>query len=209
MDLARLIEKQRFLGREFLVFLWFESELFEGRVQVPGFGLCELTLEDQLILVQEKEQSRLKSATPGCAPEAHEALRQGKLPTVARVRVVRGELEYRFLFRADNFAISGVKIPAAAKGESDEQFYERMYLVEDLEALLGSLYARFLAIRLAKAWNDTVVPAIMAWVRGESPLDESTYRKAVAKVRMPASVERPRTVPPPPRTDEKVASKVA
>jgi hypothetical protein len=197
MDLARLIEKQRFLGRELLVFLWFESEMFGGRVGAPGHGLCELFLEDQITLTQAREQSRLKSAAPGCAPETHEALRQGKLPTVARVRVVRGALEYRFLIHADNLAISAVKIPAVSKDESDEPFYERMYLIEDLEALLSSFYARFLAIRLSSAWEDAVVPAMMAWVRGETPVDERAYRKATSRVPALGPARRARAIPAP------------
>ncbi len=90
MSLAELIEQRRFVGREFLVWLWFESELFEGRFSLDALGVCELWLEGRITLVQEKEQSRLKGAAPSSAPEAHEALRQGKLPSHARVRVTRG-----------------------------------------------------------------------------------------------------------------------
>ena len=73
MDLARLIEKQRFLGREFLVFLWFESELFDGQIPVEGFGPCELRLESWITLSCDKEQARLKGVMPSAEPEAHQA----------------------------------------------------------------------------------------------------------------------------------------
>ena len=89
MSLAELIEQRRFVGREFLVWLWFESELFEGRFELQGIGPSEIWLESQMTLVQEKEQSRLKGAAPSSAPEAHEALRQGKLPSQARERGAR------------------------------------------------------------------------------------------------------------------------
>jgi hypothetical protein len=197
MDLVDLIEKRRFVGREFLVWLWFESELSEGRFDVQGFGPCEIFLESQITLVQDKEQSRLKGAVPSAAPEAHEALRQGKLPTQARVRLTRGELEFAFVFTADTLALSAMKIPAVMKDEVDDQFYERMYLVEDLEALFAALYGRFLALRLSTAWEETVAPAIRAWVRGEETIHEAVYRKMVARVTPIGRVERPKTVPPP------------
>ncbi|MCC6551758.1 MAG: hypothetical protein IT372_01895, partial [Polyangiaceae bacterium] len=182
MDLVDLIEKRRFVGREFLVWLWFESELFEGRFEVEGLGPCEVLLEGQITLVQEKEQSKLKGAAPSAAPEAHEALRQGKLPTHARVRVRRGELEYAFLFNADTLGLSGVNIPSQVREETDEMFYERMYLVEELEELLGAIYGDFIALRLSTAWESDAVPAIRAWIRGEAVADPEALRRLRRRV---------------------------
>lgn len=199
MDLVDLIEKRRFVGQEFLVFLWFESELFEGRFNIEGFGPCEIWLEGQITLTQEKEQSRLKGAAPSAAPEAHEALRQGKLPTQARVRVTRGELEYVFLFTAERLALSAVKLPSVVKEkeETDEQFYERMYLLEDLETLLGTLYGDFLALRLSTLWEAEAMPAIRTWMRGEAIADPLAYRRARSRAAPLGHAKRPMTSPPP------------
>src|SRR5271166_3169594 len=106
MDLVDLIEKRRFVGREFLVFLWFESELLDGQIPVEGFGPCELRLESWITLACDKEQARLKGVMPSAEPEAHQALRQGKLPAQARLRVTVGELEYAFSFQADTLALA-------------------------------------------------------------------------------------------------------
>jgi len=197
MNLADRIEKRRFVGREFLVWLWFESELFEGRFDVEGFGPCELWLEGQITLTEGKEQSRLKGATPSAAPESHEALRQGKLPTQARLRLSRGELEFGFVFDADALSLAAVKIPSVVKEEADEQFYERMYLVEDLEAILGSLYAKFMGLRLSPAWDGAVAPAIRRWARGEAAVDLDAYAKARAREQPIGHDGRRATTPPP------------
>jgi hypothetical protein len=197
VDLAFLIEKRRFVGQEFLVFLWFESELFEGRFDVPGFGPCEIWLEGQITLTQDKEQSRLKGAAPSAGPEAHEALRQGKLPTQARVRVSRGGLEYALVFTAETLALSAVKIPRVVKEETDDQFYERMYLIEDIEALFGALYSEFLALRLSTVWDTDVAKIIRGWVRGEAIADPEAYRRLRASVLSVGHARRPATIPPP------------
>jgi hypothetical protein len=211
VDLVDLIEKRRFVGREFLVWLWFESELFESRFDLKGFGPSEIWLEGQITLVQEKEQSRLKGATPSAAPEAHEALRQGKLPTQARVRVARGELEYAFLFNADTLGLSAMKIPGVMKEETDEQFYERMYLIEELEAQFSVLYGDFLALRLSTAWDSVVAPGIRAWVRSE-PVDAVAYQKVRARVAPICGGERReqlKSSPPPAEAAEDAALAVA
>ncbi|MFT3774985.1 MAG: hypothetical protein QM820_57285 [Minicystis sp.] len=189
------------MGREFLVWLWFESEIMEGRFDVEGFGACEILLEGQIALTQEKEQSRLKGAAPSTTPEAHEALRQGKLPIQARVRVARGELDFGFIFNAETLGLSAVKIPKVISEEGDEQFYERMYLVEDLEAMLAALYAKFIALRLSTAWDGNVVPAIRAWMRDEA-VDVAAYRKVRSMVKAIGNVERPKSTPPPAMEEE-------
>lgn len=201
MNLADLIEKRRYVGREFLVWLWFESEIMESRFEVEGFGPCEIWLEGQIALNQEKEQSRLKGAAPSATPEAHEALRQGKLPGQARVRVTRGELEYAFLFNAETLGLSAVKIPKVMTEEGDEQFYERMYLLEDLESLLGALYAKFVALRLSTAWDANVLPAIRGWIH-DKPVDVDAYRKVRGLVKAIGRVERPKSTPPPALEEE-------
>jgi hypothetical protein len=204
MNLADLIEKRRFVGREFLVWLWFESEVAEGHFDVEGFGPCEILLEGQIALTQDKEQSRLKGAAPSMTPEAHEALRQGKLPAQARVRVKRGELEYAFVFTAETLGLGAVKIPKVMTEEGDDQFYERMYLVEDLESMLGTLYAKFVALRLSPAWDEAVVPAIRAWMHDQT-VDVATYARVRRATPALGRVARPQSTPPPALEEEAAA----
>jgi hypothetical protein len=168
MDLIDRIENSRFLGREFLVWLWYESEAREGVLPLPSGESCELWLEEQLTLVLgglEKAESKLRSQTPSATSEAKEALRCGKLPTRAKVRVDRGPQSWSFLFDADTMGLSSVQIPALITEDTEERFYERMQLVEDLEAVLGGLYEQFLKARTSKAWNSKIVPAMRAWVQ--------------------------------------------
>jgi hypothetical protein len=178
MDLVDSIERGRFVGREFLVWMWFESEVLEGTLETRAQGSFELWPEAQITLVAEKEQSRLKGAIPSAQPEAREALRQGKLPTHARLRLIKDGLEYTLQFAADGLTLSSVRIPATLKQEGDEQFEERMDLVEKLDALFGSLYSDFLVLRLGAAWDAHVAPAIRAWIRDDESLDVDAYTRA-------------------------------
>ena len=52
----------------------------------------------------------LKTAAPGAAPEAKEALRQGKLPREARLRLVSGEREYAWHFKGDTLGLANLSI---------------------------------------------------------------------------------------------------
>lgn len=181
LDLVALVEGKKFLGPEFLVWVWFESEAFEGTLQLADGTQCEFWLETDLLLARDKETAALKGEAPSANAEAHEALRQGKLPLRARVRIIRNELEYGFVLTAEEMALSSVKIPAQLKSEQDEKFYERMYLIEELEGIIESLFGDFLVLRLGKVWDTTVLPTIRTWVRDEAvDLDTYTRRRAEA-----------------------------
>ena len=101
------------------------------------------------------------------------------------------------MWSAEALSLAAVKIPSVVKEEADEQFYERMYLIEDLEAMMASLYAKFLGLRLSTAWDAAIAPAIRAWVRGESAIDVDAYRRARARVPAIGHRDRLATTPPP------------
>ncbi|MEI7893487.1 MAG: hypothetical protein WCI05_10360 [Myxococcales bacterium] len=166
MDLAHLIEGKRFLGREFLVWLWYESEQRDGRFVLGDGSVLDLALEGAITLdagPKAKEQSKLRGMAPSATPEAREALRQGKLPAFAKLRVERGENVFSFAFSADRFALSGIRIPAVVKDESEERFFERMVLLEQIEGLITALYREFLLLRTSDAWQTQGVTAVERW----------------------------------------------
>lgn len=171
MELLDLIEGRRFMGREFIVWLWFESEMQETNLRPTGVDPCAIWLEAQITLVLEKEESRLKGAIPASSPEAKEALRQGKLPREAKMRMVRGDREFVWTLKADSLGLSGLKLPTQLKktDEKHEVFYERMMLLEDLDATLAALYTDFVHLRLSDAWDDEIELMMQNWAHGEKP----------------------------------------
>lgn len=171
-DLVTRIENARFLGREFLAWLWFECERNEGDLMRAGINDNDIAgtriwLQSQLVLEmrgEEQERSALTGVAPSSGTEALEALRQGKTPKKARVAIAKGELEWSFMFDADAFSLSSVRIPAELKDGADEKFYERMFLVEQLERMMRTLFAAFLDVRTTNTWEREVVPAMGRWM---------------------------------------------
>ena len=200
MDLLDVIESGRFVGREFLVWLWFESEVLDGRFELPGpdGGSFDLWFESQLTLEaqrSEKEKSRLVGAAPSMTSEAHEALRRGKLPTKARIRIERGEQPYGFVLDAETLALSGVTLPTLMKDDDEERFYERMYLLEQLESMIDMLYSTFLTLRLDATWDDQVLPVIQDWIQDPEQVPVAKYRKIRSSVKPVAATKRATWLP--------------
>lgn len=115
------IEKRRFVGREFLLFLWFESELFEGTLSTDAHGSFGMWIERQLVLSAGPEATRIKGMYPATNREAKEALLLGKMPESATFHVTRGDRELSFTLTAERLGISGLKLPTVLNAEEEEE----------------------------------------------------------------------------------------
>jgi hypothetical protein len=202
VQLVDRIEKRRFVGREFLLWLWFESELFDATLRTDAHGSFGLWLEKRLTLSVEKRSTRIVGPSPGFGREAKEALLAGQLPESAGIRIALRETETGFSIKAETLAIGGLKLATVLdrkeerepdlvremKGQkgkkkgkkrevdddAHELFYERMQLTAEIEEIVEALYGDFRALRLSERWNDQIVPCLRAWARGES-VDAEAY----------------------------------
>lgn len=110
MQRIDLIEKRRFVGREFLLLLWMESELFEATLSTKEHGEFGLWLEKKLMLSAGTESTRITAPMPGLGREAKEALLRGQLPEGAGIRIAWKDDETSLVLKAESFAISTLKL---------------------------------------------------------------------------------------------------
>jgi hypothetical protein len=121
MQLVDRIEKRRFVGREFLLWLWFESEAFEATLSTKKHGTFGLWIEKHVVLSAGKEGTRIKGSYPARSREAKEALALGKLPEAAGVHLSLGDREITFTLKAERLALSGLTLPTVLKGGDTEE----------------------------------------------------------------------------------------
>lgn len=171
MDHMELVHRTEFLGAEFLTWLWYRSDvqdgMFHGGDEVGPF---EVWFDDKLVVkseIADAQENIFKGGHPTSSQEARTALRLGKLASEARLRVVRGAQEWSFGIKGKTLALSGLKLPAVLSREDDEKFYERMLLVEQVEAMMQSLYTTFARLRTGDAWEADELPAIRRWIESE------------------------------------------
>ncbi len=197
MDLVDRIETTRFLGVEFLTWLWFKVELFDGTFELDDGRHVDVWFDSRLVLAlcaAPTEKTALSGMAPSTGAEATAALQQGKLPVKAALRVIADECEFAFTFDAMRFALSGVRMPEVTAAETEERFLERMLLLEKLDGVWGGLYDEFLALRLCDVWEDELVPAMRHWVEGKLSLSPRTYATLLDRsVRTKAAAKRVKT----------------
>ena len=206
INLADRIELRRFVGRELLLWLWMESELFEATLSTSEHGSFGLWLEGRLVLDEGKESTTIKGTTPGLHREAKESLLRGKTPERAGLHLSFGDHDCTLTLRGETLAFAALVPPAKEKEERSamaviadapppkkrkksaeaagagdvnfhEALYDRMDFARQVEGVVTSLYRDFLRLRLSPAWDKDVVPALERWVAGED-VDADRYRRA-------------------------------
>jgi hypothetical protein len=169
-DLLERVESTRFLGSEFLLWLWLRAEIVDKPIVLPELGNFEVWLDNQITLQSEidpNERVTVRGAAPSGSPEAREAVRAQKFPVQARIAIRNEERDFSCVLVAHRYAVASGKIPAVLTKDTDDAFQERMTLVERLGKSLDGLYAAFLQDRLSALWKDAWEPAIVCWAEGE------------------------------------------
>lgn len=118
VDLADRIELRRFVGRELLLWLWMESELFDATLSTKEHGDFALWVEGRLVLDSGHESTVIKGGTPGHHREAKESLLRGKSPARAGLHLTFGDHDCALTLRGDTLAIAGLAAPRREKSEA-------------------------------------------------------------------------------------------
>jgi hypothetical protein len=121
MQFVDRVEKRRFVGREFLLWLWFESEAFEATLSTRQQGTFGLWVEKHLVLSVGKEATRIKGTFPAASRESKEALSLGKLPEAAGLHLSLGDREVTFTLKAESLSLSGLALPTVLGDSGDAE----------------------------------------------------------------------------------------
>lgn len=121
MQLLDRIEKRRFVGREFLLWLWFESEIFDATLGTAEHGTFGFWIEKSFTLSIEKEATRIKGALPAASREAKESLMRGKLPEACGLHISWNGQDTTLTLKADQLAFAGLRLPTVLGGEDEDE----------------------------------------------------------------------------------------
>jgi len=157
------------LGQEFLTWLWYKSDALPDAFLDAGNTPFQIFMEHRVV-VQGGEGDTLETATVSgtLSPlrEARFGLVTGKKVSRATLRFEQNGLRWQLSLKAEDFAVGGLKVPKTdrdADDDPDALLLERIFLIERCMALLDSLYAAFLRLRLDAQWTDET-RRINAWM---------------------------------------------
>ncbi len=183
MDLVDLIEEKRFLGQEFLAWLWFKSEERGGSVELPGRGDVLVVFEKHMLLEYGEGDSNEKVICRGLQTELVEArtgVALGKKPEQCRIRLAWGDHEFSVTLTATTMEFRNVRLPrtVAAADEADDpdavegMILERIALIEEVTGLVNDLFRAFLEIRVGGDWPGEL-RRVRQWAAQAGKMTES------------------------------------
>ena len=138
----------RFLGFEFLTWIWFFIERMDGSIQA-GDKIANIHLGERMVLVLpgEGKERVICTTQANFLHEARTALRQGKMVEEVQLFFIVGENEYLVTLDSSLWAIKGLKtpkqLPDYGQDDPDGRFLEKMYFIEEVFATLDALYHAF------------------------------------------------------------------
>jgi recombination associated protein RdgC len=170
MQILDKVRQTEFLGRDFLVWLWFRSELQIGQFDLGEAGKVEIWFDNRMTLKSEGEEAAETLTCTGENSEMREArfaLTEGKKITQARIKLIMGDDEWSFMLDSTWMNFKSLKTPRVVQDRSEDPdgiFYEKMFLIERPVAVVDALFGDFIRLRLAPEWETEELPALIQWI---------------------------------------------
>jgi recombination associated protein RdgC len=165
MKPIELLEQGRFLGEEFLLWLWMRSQTDSGGSGEEGDGSA-CFVDDSIQLVSERGEVKeisLRKGSPSESREAFEALSRGMRPARMKLRILSGDMEWVFTLNAATLDMGTLKLPPSTGKAPHERLHDRLFLLEEGAGHLEHRLSRFLRARSEDPGG--MEEALRAWVR--------------------------------------------
>ena len=175
LDIAVSYNKYKFIGNEFLTWLWF---IIETNANIPDLikikdKTITLKIGNSIVLEnslgdQSVEKISIKGDDAGLE-EGATALRKGALVTDINLHMNIDENEFRFSLKGESMNITGLKTPPTGNIEQENELegavLEKAYLCSMVFDTLDSLFAVFIRKRTSQEWKTHDLPEIRNWIK--------------------------------------------
>ena len=160
-----------FVGNEFLMWLWFNSEGESDTIKVADNSEITYMIARTLTLECPRGQTGHETIShegPSRLPEAKRAIQSGKLPRKLGLTLVRHAYQYELAIHAETLGIGSAKFPNPPEDIKDgrAKLEERADRLRHLIETLDLLYDAFGRQRFGKQWSDTL-PRMQKWLARE------------------------------------------
>ena len=175
LDVAVAYNRYRFIGDEFLTWLWFVIENDQEQLKKADKDLFVLEVGNRLVLENRRRDSLERITIKGDEAgleEALLALQKGAMVTEINLVYRQADKRWQFNLKGESLNISSFKIPEIARPETREDIegyvLEKIYLYDRVVQFLQNVFQMFIGLRVSNSWDQSVVPNIRQWFKSES-----------------------------------------
>ncbi len=176
LDISVAYNRYKFLGHEFLTWLWFMIETDPESLKNEAGELVFLEIGDRIVLENNRREAIETVTIKGNESELEEgriAVKRGAVVTELNLRMHYNKLLWMFDIKGESLDLSGLKLPEIDKtdrpsqpdGDSREALIlEKIELCETALSFVRHLYTNFIALRISKNWRQKSTPQIKKWI---------------------------------------------
>lgn len=170
LDIAVAYNRYKFLGDEFLTWLWFMIETQQGRLRKYDTDLVSLTVGNRLVLENRRNNTKETVTIKGDNASLEEglvALTKGAVVTEMHLSYKTGTQSWEFSLKGESLNISNLNLPETGPVETPDDLegvvLEKVYLIDKVIGLVNNLFAHFIHLRLSNTWDNQTVSLIRKW----------------------------------------------
>lgn len=170
LDVAVAYNRYKFIGDEFMTWLWFVIENDPGHIRRLSQDLSSVQVGNRIVL-ENRRQKSLETITikgdDANLEEALLALKKGAVVTEMSLTLKSAEEQWSLSVKGESLNVSNFKVPYSAPVETAEEIegavLEKIYLYEQALQLIDELFRDFIKKRISTDWQAKVVPAVKKW----------------------------------------------
>ncbi|BBO70210.1 hypothetical protein DSCA_41400 [Desulfosarcina alkanivorans] len=171
LDVAVAYNRYKFIGNEFLTWLWFTIETNQGFFNGVDETITSIYLGNRIVLENSSNDANeiitIKGDDAGLE-EGLLSLRKGAVVIEMNIVYKTENQEWKFTLKGENLSFSGLKVPETGPVETKDDIegilLEKAYLYEKAISLVNNLFDAFIKLRSSVAWMKTTVPEIKKWL---------------------------------------------
>jgi len=171
LDVSVSYNRYKFLGNEFLTWLWYAIENQQNELRGSDDDFRQLEIGSRIVLENHRqdrvERMTLKGDQIGLE-EAMLALKKGAVVTELHLIYKTNQGEWQFSIKGESLNVSNLKIPQTGALERQEDregiILEKIYLYEKVLNYIHSLYKKFITLRVTDKWAKNITPSMKKWI---------------------------------------------
>lgn len=171
LDIAVAYNRYKFIGYEFLSWLWFAIEQSPGSLVPKSGEFGSIGIGNRIVLENFTKDKTESITIKGDDPNLDAALlslKNGALVTEINLVYKFNEQEWQFTLKGESFAITNLKTPQRGPVDTLEDtegaVLEKAYLLEQILQYKDFLFNTFIHLRVSPAWKEKRIPELKSWV---------------------------------------------
>jgi hypothetical protein len=172
LDVAVAYNRYKFIGEEFLTWLWYVIEKNQNLLQKFDPDFVALEVGNRIVFENRRKESAERITIKGEGAGLEEgvlALKNGALVTELNIVYRSVELKWQFTLKGESLNISGLNIPQPDSPESDEDLegyvLEKLFLYDKCLKFFNNLFTHFIKLRISNDWQNKEIGTIRKWIQ--------------------------------------------